>query len=168
VAEFADGGLGMIPIPPPSAAGPSEPEAQALAVLPGPVYATQDDLARLGLTGRALLGVEPDTQDRALNAASRRCDGYLAARYSVPLISWSHDLVECTAAIAAWWVIRARGFDPSLPHDQALRLGFEDAIAYLERIASGQAELAPPIEETPLPPDGAPPTVVVTTQKIVF
>jgi phage gp36-like protein len=86
-------------------------------------YATRDDLFRLGLPEGALRGVSPATIEDALEAASRLADSYLRARY----------------AIAAYDLMAVRCYDPVRGADEVLRLRYEDAIRWLERVAAGGA-----------------------------
>jgi phage gp36-like protein len=100
-------------------------------------YATQDDLFRLGLPEGALRGVSPATIEEALEAASRLADSYLRARYALPLSSWDESLTRAVAAIAAYDLMAVRGYDPARGADEVLRLRYEDAIRWLERVAAG-------------------------------
>jgi phage gp36-like protein len=100
-------------------------------------YATQDDLFRLGLPERAFRGVSPSTIENALEAASRLADSYLRARYVLPLTAWDEALTRAVAAIAAYDLMAVRGYDPARGADEVLRLRYEDAIRWLERVAAG-------------------------------
>ena len=100
-------------------------------------YATLDDLFRLGLPEGALRGVPTATLEDALEAASRLADSYLRARYTLPLTSWDEALTRAVAAIAAYDLLAVRGYDPTRGADEVVRLRYEDAIRWLERVASG-------------------------------
>ena len=100
-------------------------------------YATRDDLFRLGLPEGALRGVPPATIEDALEAASRLADSYLRARYALPLSSWDEALTRAVAIIAAYDLMAVRGYDPARGADEVLRLRYEDAIRWLERVAAG-------------------------------
>jgi len=102
-------------------------------------YATQNDLFRLGLPEGALRGVSPSTIEDALEAASRLADSYLRARYALPLTAWDEALTRAVAAIAAYDLMAVRGYDPARGADEVLRLRYEDAIRWLERVAAGGA-----------------------------
>jgi phage gp36-like protein len=132
----------------PSVAEAGEGEAGAvptIAHIGQPRYADPEDLARVGLTHRALLGTAENVQETALQFASRLADSYLGVRFRVPLFRWGDDLRLNVAQIAAWRIMAARGYDPSTPNDQqVLRVSYEDAIAWLQQIRARQAVLAPP------------------------
>jgi phage gp36-like protein len=100
-------------------------------------YATQDALYRLGLPEKALRGVPQPTINNALEAASRLADSYLRARYTLPLTAWDEALTWAVAAIAAYDLMAVRGYDPARGADEVLRLRYEDAIRWLERVAAG-------------------------------
>ena len=109
-------------------------------------YASQDDLFRLGLPEGALRGVSPSTIEEALEAASRLADSYLRARYTLPLTAWDGALSRAVAAIAAYDLMAVRGYDPARGADEVLRLRYEDAIRWLERVAAG--EVSPEVEDS--------------------
>jgi phage gp36-like protein len=109
-------------------------------------YATQDDLFRLGLPEGALRGVSPSAIEDALEAASRLADSYLRARYALPLTAWDEALTRAVAAIAAYDLMAVRGYDPARGADEVLRLRYEDAIRWLERVAAG--EVTPEVEDS--------------------
>ncbi len=101
-----------------------------------PAYATTTDLATLGIAAAALANVPPATQQAAVDAACALADGYLGAKFELPLTSWGKDLTLNVAKIAAFEALRMRGFAPE-GIDQAIRDGYTDAIAWLRDIARG-------------------------------
>ncbi|WP_003047195.1 DUF1320 domain-containing protein [Thermus aquaticus] len=103
-------------------------------------YATQSDLFRLGLPEGALRGVSPSTIEDALEAASRLADSYLRARYDLPLASWGRGLTRAVALIAAYDLMSRRGYDPTRPGQENLRMRYEDAIRWLEGVAAGKVD----------------------------
>lgn len=105
-------------------------------------YATTTDLARLGLPAAALTGVSSTVQEAALDAASRLADSYLRARYATPLTSYGVDLTRAVCSIAAWDLLRVRGYDPNRGGDEAVRLGHTDAVKWLRDVSNGVAHLA--------------------------
>ena len=112
-------------------------------------YATRVDLERLALPAAALAGIPAADQDAALEAASDLADSYLRARYTLPLVAWEDDLRRAVAAIAAYDLMVRRGFSPT-GADEQLRLRYEDALRWLERVAAGQ--LHPQIvDSSPVP-----------------
>ena len=81
-----------------------------------------DDLYAVGLPEGSLVGVSVERIEKQLDAASRKVDSYLRGRgYNCPLEAWGMDLTQCTAAIAAWDILRhLRGVSPDDPGHQAL------------------------------------------------
>lgn len=105
-------------------------------------YATLDDLAEAGCPPAAFGSVAFTTQQRALQRASRFADSYLRDRYNLPLeCPYDQGLVDAVVQIATWRLMQRRGFNPNDPGDASLRVGFEDAVKWLERIANGQAQI---------------------------
>lgn len=106
-------------------------------------YATIDDLQDAGLPPAALEGGPSFArQQKALMRASRVADTYLRNRYTLPLICpIDQALIDAVVQIAAWRLMSRRGFNPSSGLDVAIRQGYEDAMAFLTRIANGQAQL---------------------------
>lgn len=117
-------------------------------------YAERSDLPRFGLPAAALTGVSTATQDAALDAASVLADGYLRGRFELPLTAWGDDLRRAVCAVAAWDLMVTRGFDPNAGTDEALRLRYEDAIAWLKSIALGQVIPVNITDATPDEDDG--------------
>lgn len=122
-------------------------------------YATAADLARLALPARALTGILLTDQGAALEAASSLADGYLAARYTLPLLAWGDDLRRAVSLIAAYDLMTRRGYSPE-GGDEQLRLRYEDAIRWLEQVSKGTIspvglEESPP-SATPPPGDSGP------------
>lgn len=118
------------------------------------MYATVEDLiARsgerelIGLTDRA----DPPTGtidraivEAALAAASAEIDGYIAARYRVPLDPAPLPIRTATVALArhALW---------TTDRPEAVRQDRDDATRLLRDIANGIAALAAPVAGTPTP-----------------
>ena len=68
--------------------------------------------------------------------ASDLADGYLARQLTLPLSEWGDDLRRHVCAIAAYDLMTQRGYNPE-GGDSNLRLRYEDAVRWLERVASG-------------------------------
>lgn len=118
-------------------------------------YATLTDLTRLGIPSGALEGVSTEAKQAALDSASSLADGYLAAQFRLPLVEWGDDLTGHVCNLAAWQILKVRGFDPEGRADNAVRMGYEDAVSWLERVAAGR--LSPQItDSTPEVNDQAP------------
>lgn len=76
---------------------------------------------------------------RALENASAIVDGYIAARYALPLATTPATLRECCISIAVYKLAT----DATLLSDD-VRQRYEDAIAFLKDIAKGIASLGLP------------------------
>jgi len=125
--------------------------------LPPPqLYASREDLTRLGLRKLATAGLADIDLDAALLAASEFADGYLRAQFRLPLSAWGADLRRHVAAIAAWDILGAqRGFNPDAPGNDIWLTRYEQAIEWLRDIARGV--VTPSVEDaTPTRRDGAP------------
>lgn len=107
-----------------------------MPVVTGTQYATQTDLAQLGLSPGALQNVLSATQDAALQAASAIADSYLESRYDLPLTSWGKDLVRVVCFIAAYDLLTSRGYSPQSPDDH-IRQRYVDALAWLQEVSAG-------------------------------
>ncbi|MFN7131605.1 MAG: phage protein Gp36 family protein [Myxococcales bacterium] len=100
-------------------------------------YATRPDLAKHGLSADTLSEIAADAQDAALASASGVVDGYLRARFTLPLLSWGDELRRVVCHIAAYDLMTVRGFDPENPSDINLRQRYEDALRWLRDVANG-------------------------------
>lgn len=116
------------------------------------MYATRQDLHRLALPEHALRGmfdpVEVDgeevenpeldqTINECLTSASGVIDGYLAARFILPLTLWGEDLKRACSIIAAYDLMTVRGHNPHGP-DENLRLRYEDIMRWLRDVSTGK------------------------------
>lgn len=102
-------------------------------------YATRTELVQLGIASAAISGISTTDQDAALEAASRKADSYLNSAFKLPITSWGADLKEAVCAIAAFILLKNRGFDPENPADAAIAKGNDDAMKWLRDIAEGKA-----------------------------
>lgn len=106
-------------------------------------YADQADLSRFGLPAAATSGLASADLDAQLRAASSVADSYIASRgYATPLSDWGDDLRASVARIAAWSILtNLRGVNPEDPAHMAVRLGQQDAMAWLRDVSKGTANL---------------------------
>lgn len=129
-------------------------------------YATQTDLDAHGYPSGVLAGLDPPTIEAALERASQEADGALrGAGYRTPLATWSADLTGAVVAVAAWYLMVRRGFDPDSPHDAVFRVRFEDAQKWLSEVANRRRQVALCTE--PPAPDPAPAAVAERGASIV-
>lgn len=129
-------------------------------------YATQTDLEQHGYPAAVLEGLDSPTIDAALERASQEADGALrGAGYRTPLATWSADLTGAVVAIAAWYLMVRRGFDPESAQDAVFRVRFEDAQKWLSEVANRRRQVALCTE--PPAPDPAPAVVAERGSSIV-
>jgi phage gp36-like protein len=100
-------------------------------------YCTIEELSRLGIRQEALRNIPIDEQQGAIDAVSDEIDGYLAARFTLPLISWKQDLRKKCAQMAVCDLLSVRGVNSSRPNDEQLFLDRQAAVKWLTKIADG-------------------------------
>ena len=101
-------------------------------------YATRDDLAAIGLSSKALAGIDATRQIKALEIASSSVAGYLNRRFTLPLILWGADITRAVCILAAYDLRVSSGFNPQPGSaDEELRLRVEEVTRWLELIARG-------------------------------
>ena len=79
---------------------------------------------------------EPGTVTEAIAQADAEIDSYLGARYSVPIAPVPALVRQLSLAVAVWRLSTRRG-----TIKEAWRQAYEDAVALLRRLASGEAVL---------------------------
>jgi len=99
-------------------------------------YATLPDLVNLGIAGQAIASITTQARLAAITAASRLADSYLASRFTLPLVAWQQDLTRAVVNITTYDLMSQRGFSPAPGSDENIRLRYEDAIRWLEKVAS--------------------------------
>ncbi len=109
-------------------------------------YATAEELDSYGATCSVVSSLASADKEGALDIASALCDGYLAQRYTLPLIAWCPDLKRAVLAIASYDLISARGYDPAATDNGNIRQRYLDAIEWLKAVAGG--ELTPEITDS--------------------
>jgi phage gp36-like protein len=126
-------------------------------------YATPADLARLSLPATAIDGISADDQQAALDSASDIADGYLAARFNLPLVApFPGDLVQKVCDIGALLVMKRRGFNPA--GDDVIVKGHDAAMAWLKDVSRNLAH-PQATDSSPASPAGRPPRVVSRTPR---
>jgi phage gp36-like protein len=105
-------------------------------------YASRTDLYRLGLREAAFTGVSTADQDAALEAASDTADSYMRSRYTLPLTGYGDDLKSAVCKIAAYELLRARGYSPNAGGDESLKDGRDEAVTWLGHVSSGRAHVS--------------------------
>lgn len=125
-------------------------------------YATTTELAQFAMGSVALTGISTNDQDAALQAASDEADGYLKARYAVPVTVYGKDLRDHVCAMAQYRLLVRKTFSPD-GSKTAIRQLYEDAIAWLTKISKGVITLSGD-QVTPAP-EYALPRVTTTTAR---
>lgn len=103
-------------------------------------YATRADLTTFSLPAGALGGVSADKQDAALEAASRFADGFLNVVYTLPLTEYGSDLRRAVCDIAAFILMKGRGFSPETADADMLQSAERAATQWLQSIAAGKVK----------------------------
>ena len=112
-------------------------------------YATTADLQTAGLPPGVLSSVDTFTQELALERASAQADGALRTQYRLPIVApYDPALVDAVVQIAVWRLMMRRGFSPQQGSDTTFRIGYEDAMEFLRRVANGTIRIAV-VQSTP-------------------
>ncbi len=106
-------------------------------------YATLADLTTTGLPATALGALTSAQQQGALDDASAEMDGYFAGRYALPLSSWDVSVTKVCLKIAVWNLLKTRGFNPASGADSTIRMDYDDALDWLNRVQ--RKALHPPV-----------------------
>lgn len=106
--------------------------------MPPQLLATVEDLAAHGIASQVVAALPEATRLEHLRSASGIAWGYLANRFHPPLLTWGTELTQQVCAIAAWTLLRNRGFDPDKPADKAILLGYQQAIDWLKAFGAGR------------------------------
>ena len=105
-------------------------------------YATQADLTNVGMPAAALGSLTTAQINATLQAASDYADTFFRARWgagSVPLQQWDTAVTHAVAKIASLWLVRVRGYDPRSTADQRFQQGYDEAVAWLDKVQRQQA-----------------------------
>ncbi len=126
------------------------------------VYATSTDLGRLSaLSAANIAAMLTATVDAALVAASADADGYLAARFPLPLVTWGDDVRQRVCDIAAYRLASNGGYNPEGSAED-LRDRYDDAWRWLRDVAAG---LVTPSATSASPAASAVPRVSTATPR---
>jgi hypothetical protein len=105
------------------------------------LYCEPQDVFNLALPAVALATVPPDVMAGACLAATDEAASYLAAYKDLPLKSWGYALRLHTSNMAAYHAVKRRGYNPD--NDPTIRLGYTDAIRWLQGSGGGGAKSDP-------------------------
>lgn len=102
---------------------------------------TDAELLSLGaLAGTLTADVSSSDRANAISAASSEVLSYLRKRFGLPLVSWSDDIKQVTADLAAYRLIRIRGYNPANGRDATAREAALEAREWLKNVALGVVE----------------------------
>jgi phage gp36-like protein len=104
-------------------------------------YLTAAEFSDQSIPNDALNGFPSDRISTALVWASGVADSYLRKRYTLPLISHGEDLKAAVADIAAYRLLRRRGFRPGSDSNDIIGEAYGAAIEWLREIRDGKAEI---------------------------
>lgn len=132
-------------------AGPSV--SFAITGATAPVYASLEDLHRVGVSAETVSSYRTEAVD-ALIKRSSTAAGYIAGsgKWILPLTSWGEDLRLVVAELAGWDVLSvAVGYSPEDAANGNHRLRAEDALRWLRDVSEGRVQLDPlaTVDSTP-------------------
>lgn len=101
-------------------------------------YASIADLVKYGAPATAFASLTTDQKQSALDAAADLVDGFLRARYPLPLLSWDLSITRNTAIIATYDLLVTRGYNPAAGADPNFETRYNVAMRNLELIQKQQ------------------------------
>lgn len=108
-------------------------------------YVTPDELAAMsGLPGNVILSFSAEDRAAALDQASGIADGALRSNYATPIANPPVELKVQVSRIAAFFLMRKRGFDPERGADRLIESDYDRALAWLKSVSRGEMVLAIP------------------------
>jgi len=100
----------------------------------GSQYCQPSDLSTYAINANALVNITTPELVAACVAASEKADSYMRGRYALPLVSWGTDVTMHTAWMATFFVMSARGINPSAGADVWIKDRYDEAVAWFEGI----------------------------------
>lgn len=79
--------------------------------------------------------LDDDEMTYSLVSASSICNGYLKRRYGLPLKQWGYDLIQVVCDIAAYNLLKRKGFNP-VQYDSAFEDAYNRGIKWLEDVGN--------------------------------
>lgn len=105
------------------------------------MYATLADVQNLGLPAQAIAQMTPAQTTAILQAASDEADGYFTPRYGIgscPLLQWDTSITNAVAKIAAFRMMRVRGYQSNSGADKSFEADYNDAKEFLKAVQHQQ------------------------------
>jgi phage gp36-like protein len=103
------------------------------------VYCQPSDLALVGALPTFVQSLTAAQQIEAIQTASALMDSYFVARFTLPLVQCSYDVVQCCAKLAIFFLVQARGYNPLNPAELVYETTYNQQIKWLKDVANGQA-----------------------------
>ena len=101
-------------------------------------YASSKELYRHAIPASGLTGVELVDIVEELVTQSEVADGYLAGKYTMPLIAWGGDLTSRICHMAEYSLITTRGMNPDGDTYTIIKDKYDAAIKWLSDVAAGK------------------------------
>lgn len=102
-------------------------------------YAALADLPLTGISAEVIAWFSNGEPQRQLDVANAAIDAVMATRFVMPLTSWGMDLVGVACDIAAYKLVKLRGFQPDGNGDNGeLSKAYDNALEWLDKIRKGQ------------------------------
>jgi Protein of unknown function (DUF1320) len=105
-------------------------------------YATTEDLQAVGLKPTSLGTLTPAQVSANLQSASDFADSFFRARwgtFAVPLVAWDSQVTKAVAKISAFDLMVMRGLRADSTDWTVYRTGYDDAVAWLDKVQRQQA-----------------------------
>lgn len=112
------------------------------------LYAKVADVGIHAIPAEAIKSVSVAEQAACCLAATDEADGYIGGGKTLPLTAWGDDLTAKVAEIAAFKIMKRRGFQPQ-GTDELIVKGRDDAISWLKGVGNGSIEPPGMIDSTP-------------------
>jgi phage gp36-like protein len=112
------------------------------------LYAKIADVGVHALPPEAIKSVPLVEQAACCLSATDEADGYLGGGKKLPLTAWGDDLTMQVAQIAAFRIMKRRGFQPQ-GSDELIVKGRDDAISWLRGVGRGDIEPPGMVDSTP-------------------
>lgn len=101
------------------------------------LYCEPSDITTHGIPKAAVVNVSMEQLAEKCLSASDEAAGYLASAYELPLTSWDSATRKHVARMATYELMSSRGYKADSGKDDQIRQGYDDALKWFNRIASG-------------------------------
>lgn len=101
------------------------------------LYCEPSDITTHGIPKPAVANVPVEQLAEKCLSASDEASGYLASAYKLPLVAWDNATRKHVARMATYELMSSRGYKADSGKDDQIRQGYDDALKWFNRIASG-------------------------------